>query len=99
MQNIIENAVKYGDGKKIQLSFKFEDNCILVEITNSGCTLSNDEFLHIFDSFWRGSNVGSNDGSGLGLYICKKLMQAMGGEVFAKCYEEEICVTVVFRMA
>lgn len=99
LQNIIENAVKYGDGKKIQLSFKFEDNCILVEITNSGCTLSNDEFLHIFDSFWRGSNVGSNDGSGLGLYICKKLMQAMGGEVFAKCYEEEICVTVVFRMA
>ena len=99
LQNIIENAIKYGDGKKIQLSFEHKDNCLLVGITNSGCTLSNDEFLHIFDSFWRGSNVGSNDGSGLGLYICKKLMQAMGGEVFAKCYEEEICVTAVFRMA
>lgn len=98
LQNIIENAIKYGDGKEIRLSFKQEDNCILVEITNSGCTLSSNELPHIFESFWRGSNVASNSGSGLGLYICRKLMQAMGGEAFAEISNDEICITAVFRM-
>lgn len=98
LQNIIENAIKYGDGKKITISFEQEDGCMLVSVTNSGCTLSSNELPHIFESFWRGSNVGANNGSGLGLYICKKLMQAMDGEAFAKYYNENICVTAVFRM-
>ena len=57
LQNIIENAAKYGDGKEISISFSREDECQLVHIRNSGCTLSEDELPHIFDSFWRGSNV------------------------------------------
>lgn len=98
LQNIIENAIKYGDGKKIIINFEQEDDGMLVSVTNSGCTLSSNELPHIFESFWRGSNVGTNNGSGLGLYICKKLMQAMDGEAFAKCYNEDMCVTAVFRM-
>ena len=58
-QNIIENAVKYGDGKRIEISFSREEDCQLVRISNTGCTLSDNELPHIFESFWRGSNVGS----------------------------------------
>ena len=50
LQNIIENAVKYGDGKKISIAFSREDDCQLVHIRNSGCTLSENELPHIFDS-------------------------------------------------
>lgn len=97
LQNIIENAVKYGDGHSISLDFSEEEDCKLIAVRNSGCTLSDTELPHIFDSFWRGSNVGSNTGSGLGLYICRQLMRKMDGEVFAEIKNGYMCVTVVTR--
>lgn len=38
IQNIMENAVKYGDGNNISLNFSAEDDCILITVRNSGCT-------------------------------------------------------------
>ena len=99
LQNIIENAVKYGDGKEITITFSREDDCQLVHIRNSGCTLSKNELPHIFDSFWRGSNTGSNSGSGLGLYICRTLMRKMNGDIFAEIQESDMVVTAVFSIA
>ena len=99
LQNIIENAVKYGDGKEISISFSREEDCQLIHIRNSGCTLSPDELPHIFDSFWRGSNVGSHSGSGLGLYICRTLMRRMNGDVYAQTDGRDMTVSVVIPMA
>lgn len=99
IQNIVENAVKYGDGKSIYVDFGEEDNCILVSVKNSGSTLSSKELPHIFESFWRGSNSEKQGGSGLGLYICRQLMHKMGGEVFAEISGEFITVTAVFVKA
>ena len=99
LQNIIENAVKYGDGKEIKLAFSREDDCQLVHIRNSGCTLSENELPHIFDSFWRGSNTGSNSGSGLGLYICRTLMRKMNGDIYAEIKDNDMVVTAVFPVA
>lgn len=99
LQNIIENAIKYGDGKHIKISFSQEENCILITVANSGCTLSENELPHIFESFWRGSNTGSKNGSGLGLYICHQLMKKMDGDIFAECNNGFMYITAVFRMA
>ena len=99
IQNLLENSVKYGDGKNIDISFSREENSQLITVVNSGCTLTDAELPHIFDSFWRGSNTGSNSGSGLGLYICRQLMNRMGGEVFAEIRDGKMCVTAVFEMA
>ena len=99
LQNIVENAVKYGDGKQIRVSFSDEEDCTLISVSNSGCTLNENELSHIFESFWRGSNVGSVAGSGLGLYICRHLMRKMNGDIFAECENEEMCVTAVFMNA
>ncbi len=96
LQNIIENAIKYGDGNYIRIRFSDEENCRLVTIANSGCTLPDEELSHIFDSFWRGSNSDKKSGSGLGLYICRQLMNKMGGDIFAEKAEGEMKVTVVF---
>ncbi len=97
IQNIIENAIKYGDGGYIKIEVSNEEDCRLVTVKNSGCTLLKDEMPHIFESFWRGSNVGSENGSGLGLYICRHLMHKMDGEIFADNKDGEISVTAVFR--
>lgn len=99
LQNIIENAVKYGDCHKIELEFSEEEDCLLVTVKNWGCTLSEGELPHIFDSFWRGSNAGGNSGSGLGLYICRQLMHKMDGEIFAVIDGDCIKVSAGFRKA
>ena len=97
LQNVFENAIKYGDGKKIAISFSDEEDCRLVTVKNSGCELPESEVVHIFDSFWRGSNSDKKSGSGLGLYICKKLMHMMDGDIYARIDEDNMLVTVVFK--
>ena len=99
VQNIIENAIKYGDGKAISIDFSEEDGCILVTVRNSGCTLPDTDLPHVFDSFWRGANAENQKGSGLGLYICRQLMHKMNGEVFAQIKNGDMCVTTVFGKA
>ena len=99
LQNILENAVKYGDGREISLAFSREDGCQLIHIRSSGCTLGENELPHIFDSFWRGSNTGSNSGSGLGLYICRTLMRKMNGDIYAEIRQGSMIVTTVFAAA
>ena len=84
LQNVMENAIKYGDGKSIRISFDEEEDCKLIHIENSGCNLKKEEFPNLFDSFYRGSNSNGMKGSGLGLYICKNLMRKMDGEIFAE---------------
>lgn len=97
LQNIMENAVKYGDGRIINLTVSEEEGCRLVKISNSGCTLPSNEMTHIFDCFWRGSNVGSNGGSGLGLYICRQLMTKMDGDIFSSSENGFMEITLVFQ--
>ena len=95
LQNILDNAIKYGNGKLITISYSDEESYRLITVSNSGCTLPENELSHIFNSFWRGSNTGNKPGSGLGLYICRKLMNDMLGEVFAEIKDNTMCITVV----
>ena len=96
IQNIMENAIKYGNGKSIDISFSEEEGGILVTVRNSGCALPENDLPHIFDSFWRGTNAEKEKGSGLGLYICRQLMHKMNGEVFAEIKNGFMEVTAVF---
>lgn len=95
--NIIENAFKYGDGKEIKISFYEEDYCQLIKIFNSGETISQNEFNHIFDSFYRASNAKDKQGNGLGLYICKYIMKKMDGEIFSEYEKGGMSFTLVLR--
>ena len=99
VQNIMENAIKYGDGKSVEIRSYEEEGCMLVEVKNSGCMLPQTELPHIFESFWRGSNSEKVKGSGLGLYICRQLMRKMGGEIFARIQDGFMIVTAVFSKA
>lgn len=96
LQNVMENAVKYGDGNSISLGFSEEDGCILVTVRQSGCTLADTDLPHVFESFWRGTNAEKIAGSGLGLYISRKLMRKMNGEIFAEIRDGYMYVTAVF---
>ena len=97
LQNLMENAIKYGDGRKISISFSEEEDCKLITVENTGCTLEEGEINNIFDSFYRGSNTTNIQGNGLGLYIVKQLMTKMDGDVFASIENGYFKVTLVVR--
>ena len=99
LQNVMENALKYGDGRRVELIFPEDDECVQIAITNGGCMLGKDDLPHIFESFWRGANAENIRGSGLGLYICRQLMRKMNGEIFAEIDGDIITVIAVFARA
>ena len=98
-QNLIENAIKYGDGRRIEISCDRMDGCELITVSNTGCTLEAKELPQIFESFHRGNNADKVQGNGLGLFICKRVMSLMGGEVFADIRNGCFFVTLVVKLA
>jgi len=99
LQNLIENAMKYGDGRRIEISFDKMDGCELITVSNTGCTLEAKELQQIFESFHRGNNADRVQGNGLGLFICKRLMSLMGGDVYADIRDKCFYITLVVKMA
>ena len=99
LQNLIENAIKYSDGRRIELKFDKMDGCELITVSNTGCTLETKELPQIFESFHRGGNADNIQGNGLGLFICKRLMSLMNGEIYADIVDECFEITLVVRLA
>lgn len=87
LQNFMENAIKYGDGKSVKISFEEEEGYKLICVTNTGTAPDETDMQSIFDSFYRGKNTEGIQGSGLGLYICKNLMQKMDGDAYAEAVD------------
>lgn len=96
MENLLENALKYGDGRRIRISFYEEDYCQVIEVFNTGEAVNRQEIPHLFDSFFRGSNAKGKDGNGLGLYICRQIMLKMGGDIFVQTKEDGMSFCLVF---
>ena len=97
LQNLLENAIKYGDGERVNISFSEEDEAVLIHVINTGNTPKEDEMVHLFDSFYRGSNAGDKKGSGLGLYISRELMKKMDGYVYAEKVEAGFASVIVLK--
>lgn len=98
LENLLENAFKYGDGKEIRIECYEEDYCQVIQVFNTGEPVADAEMQHLFDSFYRGSNTNGKQGNGLGLYIGRKIMNQMDGEVFAEKRENGMSFCVVFPM-
>ena len=89
LQNLLENAIKYGSGRYVRIGFSDEEDCRLITVRNSGCSVKEEELPHLFESFYRGSNSENVKGSGLGLFIARSLMRMMNGDIFAKTVASE----------
>lgn len=96
MENLLENALKYGDGRQIRISFYEEDYCQVIEVFNTGEVVSRQEIPHLFDSFFRGSNAKGKEGNGLGLYICRQIMLKMSGDIFVQTKQDGMSFCLVF---
>ena len=98
LENLLENALKYGDGKRISIDFYMEEYCQIIRVYNTGIPVSAEELPHLFDSFYRGSNVEGKAGNGLGLYIGREIMCKMDGELFAERTENGMRFCMVLQI-
>ena len=97
--NIISNSYKYA-GTDITVKYAFVDNFLSMTIKDSGPGVSDDELPLITNKFYRGkAQLESNaDGNGLGLYIARTLMEAMGGELLMES-EGGFAVTLLISLS
>lgn len=84
--NLIDNAVNYTpEGSTITVSFGRTENAVVFEVKDNGFGISEEDFPHIFERFYsrRGRYGGTSRGFGLGLSLCKSIVEAHGGEIYA----------------
>ncbi len=86
--NLISNALKYGVPREAGVEIRLTPagvgrSRLRLAVRNSGPTIPPDELNRLFDSFQRGRNTANIPGSGLGLAVCRRLAQAMGGRITA----------------
>jgi two-component system sensor histidine kinase KdpD len=81
VRQLLDNACKYShSGSAIEIAIESQPGLVAVRVWNSGSTIAANERSRIFDRFYRGAEVRQvAPGSGLGLYVARKIAQAHGG--------------------
>ena len=88
VSQILENAVKYGDGSGITVEIIRQDEGFGISVRDKGGLLPENEIPYVFRSYWRGSNAANAEGSGIGLYSVHETVRALGGSVLARRLED-----------
>ena len=87
VNNLVENAIKYtASGGGIWVNVRGDGDRVLINVTDTGIGISPDDLKHIFQKFYRADNSQTRTvgGTGLGLYLVKQRVEAMGGKVWAE---------------
>lgn len=96
--NILDNAVKYSPaGTTILIRIQTLYSFVRVEIEDQGIGIPREEYNKIFKRFYRGQNaaVQKSEGSGVGLYLSRKILEDQGGTVSVKAARKQGSVFVV----
>ncbi len=87
VDNLIENAIKYTpEGGSVYVNVRGDGDRVLINVTDTGIGISAEDLTHIFQKFYRVDNSDTRTigGTGLGLYLVKQRVEAMGGKVWAE---------------
>ena len=83
LSNLLGNALKFSDdGGKVVVRVANTDGAVRISVTDSGHGIPADDLPPIFDRFWQAERK-SRAGAGLGLAICKGIVEAHGGCIWA----------------
>ena len=85
MFNLISNASKYSEpGKTIEVRCSGANGEIVFDVKDQGIGIPKEDHKHLFDRFFRASNAGQIQGTGLGLNIVKRYVELLGGKIVFK---------------
>lgn len=86
--NLISNAIQYTETGSIAVTFDAVDDCLRIEVRDTGCGIPSSEQADIFNEFYRAEKTRAlHDGLGLGLSIVKRLSHLIGADV--RVFSEE----------
>lgn len=81
ISNILLNACKYSGNQKVLLHLSFEENTGRITVTDSGIGIPVEEIKHIYDPFFRASNVQQYEGYGIGMPLSKNIIRLHKGKI------------------
>ena len=88
--NVLENAVKYSsENKDINVQVSETINFIRIDIKDNGIGIDKSEYNNIFKRFYRSEKVDDIEGSGIGLYLSRKILEKQGGNIIVSSQKEQ----------
>ena len=84
MENLIDNALRYTlPGGKVTVSLQYDKKEIVVSVEDTGIGIPTEQQKRLFEKFFRASNARPlyTEGSGLGLYLVRNIIEAHGGKL------------------
>lgn len=94
-ENIFNNSIKYAN-TNIDVELEDCNEYYLVSIRDYGKGIADEDLPFIFEKFYRGKNATGKNGTGLGLYIVKYMIEKMGGKVDL-ISNDGLCVKLFFK--
>lgn len=84
--NVFDNAVKYTDSGKVSLGLTGDEKIIQIFVKDTGPGIPKEDLKHLFQKFYRVDNSATRTigGTGLGLFICQKIVELYGGTIWAE---------------
>lgn len=97
--NFLSNAIKYSDKERGRVWVKtaLTSSEVVISVSNNGPRISKEDEKHVFQKFWRSTSAQASkqEGTGLGLFIVRQLVELMGGRVWFDSDDEKTTFSVV----
>lgn len=90
VENLISNAVKYTtSGGKVEIRLFKEGSSLVFEVKDNGVGIPEEQLKRVFEKFFRSDNAVKyqTEGTGLGLYIAKNIVEQLGGRIWFQSVE------------
>jgi two-component system sensor histidine kinase VicK len=84
--NLFDNACKYTESGKVTIGLTGNDSVVQFYIKDTGAGIPAEDISHLFQKFYRVDNSATRTigGTGLGLFICRKIIELYGGHIWAE---------------
>jgi signal transduction histidine kinase len=80
--NLLQNALKYSaDATRVVLKLDTSPELVRISVIDTGPGIAREHLVHLFEEYRRATTVDPHEGSGLGLYVSKRIVEAHGGKI------------------